>query len=166
VSKLGDYVRARREELGLSQTDVERRFAVPQSYLSRLERGRVAFPSGEYRSRLESALQVTNVDLLLAAGEVSRDELVDWTRVAGIEPTGDGDGRATRLAKELDREDEYSPRWQLANQIPRMTRQEADFLLVAFKHLPTEAGRKRRDTEGRPEEYRRWRDRQDAVEVL
>lgn len=70
VSNLGDFVRNRRLELGLSQEELGERIGRNQEYISRLERGipREPVPAPEYLSRLARELGATDVDLLRIAG--------------------------------------------------------------------------------------------------
>jgi transcriptional regulator with XRE-family HTH domain len=43
--------------------------------LAQIERGKIALPSGELRRRLAAALGVRHVDILVAAGELTGDEI-------------------------------------------------------------------------------------------
>ncbi len=105
MSNLGDFVRERRIGLGWSQAVIARRAQIPRSYLSNIEHGRSGLPSVDYRRRLASALGLTQLDLLLAAGEVTREEIrfaaVKDADAAVKEPDAAGDG-AIRRAAELE----------------------------------------------------------------
>jgi transcriptional regulator with XRE-family HTH domain len=43
--------------------------------LAQIERGKIALPNGDLRRRLASALGVRHVDILVAAGELTADEI-------------------------------------------------------------------------------------------
>jgi len=80
-NRLGNYVRERRRELGLTQEELAERIggSASQAEVSRLERGTIVFPR---RSRLEglaAALEVTLGTLLVHSGWMTNDEgeLVD-----------------------------------------------------------------------------------------
>lgn len=71
----GDWLRARRTELGLSQTELERRAKVSKQYISNLERnvrqpisGELIKPSVEVVDRLARALGVPIAEARLKAG--------------------------------------------------------------------------------------------------
>jgi transcriptional regulator with XRE-family HTH domain len=73
---LGDYVRTRRVNLGLTQETVRSAIGVTErSYVSRLEHGDIKLPGPEIRAKLADVLQVRTIDLLAAAGEIRPDEL-------------------------------------------------------------------------------------------
>lgn len=163
---LGQYIRDRRHALGLTQSAIERAFGIPQTYLSSVERGTTVLPSEEFRSRLATALQISTIDLLLAAGEVKRDDLMDWAHQAGIITPDKPSDRVVTLARELSEDDDASPRVHLASLIPWMTQREAEYLITMFEHLPTTGQTQRKQSQNVPEEFRRWRDRQDTVDVL
>lgn len=78
---LGEYIRERREVLGLNQTELSRRADVPRETINRLENNKTALPFADTRRRLANALGVSHIDLLIAAGELNPDEV----RVAGVE---------------------------------------------------------------------------------
>ena len=99
---LADYIKARRERLGLSQADVAARAEMSQPHLSEIERGKIALPGPDLRRRIAAALRVTHADLLVAAGELLPDELA-----VSPEPTDPPD--VARLV-ELVRSVPLSPR--------------------------------------------------------
>ena len=72
---LAQFLRARRDELGLSGLDVAGRADLPPAYINALESGRIGLPSVERRRQLAKALGVSHVDLLIAAQELNEDEL-------------------------------------------------------------------------------------------
>lgn len=78
---LGDYIRARRDDLGLTQTDLADRALLQRAHLSEIERGKIALPNAVIRRNLAGALGVSHLDLLVAAGEITQEEL---GTVAGI----------------------------------------------------------------------------------
>jgi transcriptional regulator with XRE-family HTH domain len=75
MHSLGDYIRARRERLGLNQAEFARRASVPRTTINRLEKGKTNLPEADVRRKLAVALGVRHVDILEAAGELSADEI-------------------------------------------------------------------------------------------
>jgi transcriptional regulator with XRE-family HTH domain len=77
---LGHYIKERREVLGLTQTELAERADVPRTTVNRVETGTTKLPSPDIRRRLARALSVPHLDLLIAAGELSGDDI----RSAGV----------------------------------------------------------------------------------
>ncbi len=61
---LGDRIRQRRADTGLSAAELARRAMISTGYLSALERGQRPRPSAEVLDRLATALGTTIADLL------------------------------------------------------------------------------------------------------
>ena len=99
---VGTLVRSRRVALGLSSTRLAEMAGTSSPSLSQIEAGKTRLPGVDLRRRLAGALGLTNLDLLVAAGEVSRAEL-------GREDAGDSlpeDARVVaRLVATLPSED-------------------------------------------------------------
>jgi transcriptional regulator with XRE-family HTH domain len=76
-SQLGNYIVAAREQRGWNQTEFAARANIKRAHLAQIERGKIALPSGELRRRLAAALDVRHVDILVAAGELTGDEIPD-----------------------------------------------------------------------------------------
>jgi len=72
---IGEFVRARRTELGWNQTELAGRTGLTRGHLSTIEAGKIAVPAVDIRRRLAAALNVRHVDLLVAAGELTEDEI-------------------------------------------------------------------------------------------
>jgi transcriptional regulator with XRE-family HTH domain len=66
---LGDFLRDRRKAARLSQTDLAERTGIPQTYISRIERGEVGLPQRATREKFHAALGTTEREWLDAAGE-------------------------------------------------------------------------------------------------
>lgn len=75
VSALGDWVKTRRETLGMTQRDVADSVGTSPAYMSQIEGGRVGLPNADLRRRLAEALGVPHIEIFIAAGELTRDEL-------------------------------------------------------------------------------------------
>lgn len=74
---IGRLVRARREALGYSQERLADRTGISQTYISRIERGDVAFPNDETLAKLGEALHLTRADFFReAAGGGEGDDVV------------------------------------------------------------------------------------------
>jgi transcriptional regulator with XRE-family HTH domain len=69
-STLGNFVRERRQDLGLTQNQLAERvgYTVRQAEISRLERGRIALPHRDRLNHLAGALDVPISTLLIASG--------------------------------------------------------------------------------------------------
>jgi transcriptional regulator with XRE-family HTH domain len=165
VPSLSEYVRNRRLQLGLTQSDIEQRYGVPQTYLSDIERGRTVRPSLAFRQRLAQALHVDPIDLLVFAGDLAVEELEGWARKAGFYRPDEGNW-AERLIAELNQDGADTPRAQLAREIPWLLHREATFLREASRYLPTEAQTQRLQLRDDPTAFRDWRDTQDVMDVL
>ena len=72
---VGTLVRSRWVTLGLSSTRLAEMAGTSSPSLSQIEAGKTRLPGVDLRRRLADALGLTNLDLLVAAGEVSRAEL-------------------------------------------------------------------------------------------
>lgn len=75
ASGLGIYVRQRRNALGLTQEDVADASGIGRSHLSQVESGKIGLPNVEIRRRLADTLRVRHIDLMIAAGEISEEEV-------------------------------------------------------------------------------------------
>lgn len=72
---LGRLVRAKRQQLGLTTKALGELIGVHQAYISKIEGGNTRVPGVELRRKLASALGTTNIELLIAAGELSLDDI-------------------------------------------------------------------------------------------
>lgn len=77
-------------ELGLSQSELSRISGVSTSDLSGIMQGRIKLPGADKRRRLAKALGVSHLDLLVAAGEITQEEL---GTVAGVVERNSDDPR-------------------------------------------------------------------------
>jgi transcriptional regulator with XRE-family HTH domain len=71
---MGAYIKARRERLGWTLTALAAQAELSKSELSALEAGKINWPGADKRRRLALALGVSHLDLVVAAGELTRDE--------------------------------------------------------------------------------------------
>lgn len=69
------YITDRREAVGLSQSELAARAGITRSLMSAIETGKIGLPSIDKRRALAEALRVRHIDLLVAAGEITEDEL-------------------------------------------------------------------------------------------
>lgn len=65
---IGEYIRKKRMERGLSARELARRSGVSQPYLSQLENGKNENPSIEILKKLAKALNISYVELMAIAG--------------------------------------------------------------------------------------------------
>lgn len=91
---LGVFIRQRRAFLGLTQESVADQAGIGRSHLSQIESGKIGLPNATIRRRLAKTLRVRHVDLLVAAGEVSEDEV----RSGGAPQPSELDEIADRLS--------------------------------------------------------------------
>ena len=73
--RFGSWLRDRREEIGLAQNELAARAGMTRGLISAYERGRIGVPTANRRRKLADALSVRHIDLLVAAGEITYDEL-------------------------------------------------------------------------------------------
>lgn len=72
---MGDFVRDKRERSGMTQRALAIKAGIPQPALSDIERGKTKLPNADLRRKLAAALGVAHLDLLIAAGEITDDEI-------------------------------------------------------------------------------------------
>lgn len=86
-TRLGAFIRNRRQQLGLTQEMVEELSGVSQHYQSQIERGKVDRPGDAFLEALAKALELDMADIRRAQGWVVEgdDEEVD-VRYAGLVP--------------------------------------------------------------------------------
>lgn len=78
---LGEFIKEKREEAGLNQSDLARSSGVLRETINRIENNKTMLPSADSRRRLAKALGVSHLELLIAAGEILPEEV----RAAGAE---------------------------------------------------------------------------------
>ena len=71
-NRLGESLKARRKEKGLTLTELEALSGVDTSYLGRIENGK-RFPSAAILKKLAEPLEFTELELLKLAGYLSHD---------------------------------------------------------------------------------------------
>jgi transcriptional regulator with XRE-family HTH domain len=106
---------------GWGVTDAAARIGMSKSHLSQLERGKIGLPSAALRRQIAEAYGVRHIDILIAAGELTSDE-VDPRRQPAF-----GDTRLQAIADNWD----------------QLTEKEKDFLLLVL-----EGNRRRRGLDG------------------
>lgn len=75
MDTLARYVVHRREALGMTQTELALRSGIAPTTLNKIEKGTTKVPPADTRRRLAAALSVRHVDILVAAGELTDDEI-------------------------------------------------------------------------------------------
>jgi len=83
---MGAYVRSHRQARGWTQEDLAARAGVTQPTLSDIERGKNILSSPDIRRRLATALGVSHLDLLVAAGELTPAEAGQGTTPTAERP--------------------------------------------------------------------------------
>ncbi len=76
-STLGEYLRAERERVGMSQRQLANRVGIHNSYLARLENGETANPAADLLQRIADVLEVSSTDLLAFIGVKPPEGLPD-----------------------------------------------------------------------------------------
>lgn len=74
---LAEYVMARRGLLGITLTELASRAGLSKSELSAIETGKVKLPGADKRRRLAQALGGFHAELLVNAGEITPEEIVE-----------------------------------------------------------------------------------------
>jgi HTH-type transcriptional regulator, competence development regulator len=67
-STLADYLRAAREQAGISQRQLASRIGIHHSYLARLESGETANPAAELLQKIADVLEISAADLFAFIG--------------------------------------------------------------------------------------------------
>jgi transcriptional regulator with XRE-family HTH domain len=76
-STLGEYLRAERERVDMSQRQLANRVGIHNSYLARLENGETANPAADLLQRIADVLEISSTDLLAFIGVKPPDGLPD-----------------------------------------------------------------------------------------
>ena len=106
------WMKEKRGERGWTQQELADRTGMDRGYLASVESGKVKTPSAGVRRKLGEALGVRHVDVLVAAGELTEEEVV-------------GAPRPNPFPYGVD-----SPRGQLCTAVGRLTDEEVE--AVAF----------------------------------
>jgi transcriptional regulator with XRE-family HTH domain len=96
---LGDYLKEKREASGLNQTELSKRAGVPRETVNRIENDKTQLPFADTRRRLAKALGVSHLQLLIAAGEITEQEIAATGAVGVIER--DPNDRRERLIQRI-----------------------------------------------------------------
>lgn len=72
---LAEFVEQKRREAGLSQGELAARADIPRTTINRIENGHTKLPEAGIRRRLARVLGVSHLDLLVAAGEITEEEI-------------------------------------------------------------------------------------------
>lgn len=72
---LAEFVAARREDLGMSQSELADRCGFSRGFANAIERGRIGLPSYSRRRALADALSVRHIDLLVHSGLITYEEV-------------------------------------------------------------------------------------------
>lgn len=93
TESLGSWLKTKREALGKTQTAIAVEVGIAPAYLSQIESGKITLPNPDLRRRLAKALGVSHLQLLIAAGEITDDEiaLTGFTGVVEREPDPNAD---------------------------------------------------------------------------
>lgn len=84
MESLAGYIRDRRLAAGMTQDDLAERSGVSQPVISDIERSRTKLPNAEARRGISRALGVRHIDVLVAAGELSPDEVPGYDATAPV----------------------------------------------------------------------------------
>lgn len=98
IRTLSQYITERREALGLNQTELAKRAGVERTLINRLESGTTKLPAADKRRAIAKGLGVSHIDILVAAGELAQDEVVQAGVQGVVEP-----GPKANLQAEIDR---------------------------------------------------------------
>lgn len=96
---IGQFVRDRRASLGWTQERLSEETGISRARIAQIEGGRVALPGADFRRRLAAALGVSHLDLLVAAGEITREEIEPLGVRGTVEPDPELAGLIARLRR-------------------------------------------------------------------
>lgn len=82
---LARLIKEKREDRGWSQRLLAETAGIPQPALSDIERGQTKLPNPDVRRRLARVLGLSHLDLLIAAGEITEEELREAGKVGHVE---------------------------------------------------------------------------------
>ncbi len=77
AEEFGKYIRELRKQRNLTIRQLELYSGVSNSYLSQLENGKRGIPSAEILKKLSGPLNITQNELMIAAGYIDEDEEKD-----------------------------------------------------------------------------------------
>src|SRR4051812_42837919 len=75
IPAIAGYVKHRRSLLGKTQQQIADAVGTSAARIAQIESGTVKLPGADMRRRLAAALGVTHLDILIAAGEITPDEV-------------------------------------------------------------------------------------------
>lgn len=81
VSKLGDFLRTKRKELGLSLREVEKACGISNAYLSMIESGKRTEPHPNILKKLATFYNLSISKIMEVAGYLNQDNLDEKTEV-------------------------------------------------------------------------------------
>lgn len=87
MGDLSSYIRDKRNHLGWTQAVLADHAGVSRDLIAQIESGKSKFPQPENRRRLATALGVSHLDLLVAAGEITAAELGSVAGIVEQDPT-------------------------------------------------------------------------------
>lgn len=73
MATMGEFIKDKRGHM--SQKALSEASGVDRAYIAQIESGRIPLPGADIRRRLASALASTNIEMLVAAGEITREEV-------------------------------------------------------------------------------------------
>jgi transcriptional regulator with XRE-family HTH domain len=100
---LGSYLKRERERRGRTQQATADDAGIDRPHLSMIESGKIAWPNADIRRRIARALDLSPLDLLIAAGELSAEDVAGMAR---REPFAAGDPRRTLMERSAQLTDE------------------------------------------------------------
>jgi transcriptional regulator with XRE-family HTH domain len=82
---LGQLIREWRERSGMSLAQAAAMVGIGRGHLSQFETGKIGLPQTDVRRRLAQCLGISHIELLIAAGELSEDEVTAAGVVGTVE---------------------------------------------------------------------------------
>jgi transcriptional regulator with XRE-family HTH domain len=101
---LGKFIKEKRDALGINQSELARVSGVLRETINRIENNKTMLPSADSRRRLARALNVRHIDLLVAAGELTEDEVDDVAPMVANNPDIDLIAESWEFLDRQDRE--------------------------------------------------------------
>ena len=75
---IGEFIRLKRKEKGLSLRELARRTGISHPYLSQLENGHCYNPTPDVLRKLSKCLNVSYMKMMIKAGYVTNDDLKEY----------------------------------------------------------------------------------------
>jgi len=102
MTTLGDWIKRQRDEMGWTQRELAEHVGTSAAYMSQIVNGGTKLPGADLRRRIAAAFGVSHLDLLLLAGEIEEDELIESGKEGRRPAMRPGSETLHRLIDQID----------------------------------------------------------------